>query len=106
MSKETYMNKSIMTKNAKQINTWYVVDENGNMIIGWLKDGGNYYYLSENEETRGELVKGKITIDKKNFTFDDQNGALIEGESTYKKCNSIRHKKLCNRQRWNLENKS
>lgn len=80
-SKIVYKDKWINTKNPQGEETWYAVDADGNMITGWIKSYGEYYYMSKDEKSKGELVKEKITIDGKTYTFDTYTGALTIGEA-------------------------
>ena len=79
-SKITYKDQWIRTKNIQGESTWFTVDKDGNMITGWLKSEGEYFFMSTNPNSRGEIVKGTVTIDGKSYTFDADTGALISGE--------------------------
>ena len=78
-NKITYSDEWIYTKNAQGTLTWYAVDKDGYMITGWLKADGEYYFMSEDSTTRGEQVKGRMTIKGTTYTFDTDTGALISG---------------------------
>ena len=78
-----YFNCWIHKKNDKGKDSWYAVDEDGNMIVGFAKFNGDYYYFSPKSETRGELVTGEAIIGGRTYVFDE-NGALIRGEMTAK----------------------
>lgn len=83
-TKTTYTDQWINTKNAQGQNAWYTVDKNGNMITGWLKSEGEYYFMSTDPNTRGELVKGTVFIDGNSYTFDKDTGALKSGDAPTK----------------------
>ena len=50
------------------------------MITGWLKSEGEYFFMSTDPNSRGELVKGTVLIDGKTYTFDQDTGALTSGD--------------------------
>ena len=79
-SRITYKDQWIRTKNAQGESTWFTVDKDGNMITGWVKSDGEYFYMSTNPNSRGEIVKGTVTIDGKSYTFDADTGALKSGD--------------------------
>ena len=79
-TKITYKDQWINTKNAQGKETWYTVDNDGNMITGWLKSEGEYFFMSTDPNSRGELVKGTVLIDGKTYTFDQDTGALTSGD--------------------------
>lgn len=78
-----YYNCWINKKNDKGKDSWYAVDEDGNMITGFAKYNGDYYYFSPKSENRGELLTGETIIGGRTYVFDE-NGALIKGELTVK----------------------
>ena len=75
-----YFNCWISKKNAKGVGSWYAVDNDGNMITGWLKHNGEYYYMSQKSSSRGELTTGETIIAGKTYEFDKKTGALIKGD--------------------------
>lgn len=83
-TKTTYKDQWISTKNTKGEDAWYTVDRDGNMVTGWLKSDGEYYFMSNDSKSRGELVTGTVTIDGKTYTFDSETGALKTGEPPVK----------------------
>ena len=83
-TKTTYKDQWINTKNTKGQDAWYTVDRDGNMITGWLKCDGEYYFMSNDSKSRGELVTGTVTIDGKTYKFDNETGALKTGEPPVK----------------------
>ena len=76
---EIYKDRWINTSNAKGEKTWYMVDEEGNMVTGWVRDNNKIYYLSQDSEDRGELKKGTYIIAGKTYVFDEETGALTRG---------------------------
>ena len=79
-TKTTYTDQWINIENAQGKKVWYAVDRDGCMITGWLKSDGEYYLMSTESDSRGELVKGTVVIEKKTYTFDKETGALVSGE--------------------------
>ena len=75
-----YYNCWIYKKNAKGIGSWYAVDDDGNMMVGWTKHNGEFYYLSQKSSSRGELTTGEAIIAGKTYEFDKTTGALIKGD--------------------------
>ena len=49
---------------------WYALDKNGNMLTGFINYQGRYYYLSEDENSKGQLQTGMITINGVSYNFD------------------------------------
>lgn len=80
-TKTTYTDQWINTENAQGEKVWYTVDKDGNMVTGWLKSDGEYYFMSTDPNSRGELVKGTVMIDGKTYTFDAETGALTSGDA-------------------------
>ena len=78
-----YYNCWIHKHNDKGKDSWYAVDEDGNMIVGFAKYNGDYYYFSPKSDSRGELITGEIIIAGRTYVFD-KNGAMIKGEPTSK----------------------
>lgn len=78
--KTTYVDQWISTKNNQGQTAWYVVDRDGNMMTGWVKSEGEFYYLSKDVKTKGELVKGTVNINGIPYTFDPATGALLDGK--------------------------
>ena len=78
--KKIYKDQWIATHSAEGKVKWYAVDTEGDLIIGWLKDKGKFYYLLQKPSQRGELAFGETVIDGKKYVFDDETGELIEGE--------------------------
>lgn len=79
-----YYNCWINKKNDKGKDSWYAVDEDGNMIVGFAKYNGDFYYFSPKSSSKGELVIGETIIGGRTYVFDE-NGALKKGEVTVKK---------------------
>lgn len=75
-----YYNCWIYKKNAKGIGAWYAVDADGNMITGWAKYNGDFYYMSQKSSSRGELTTGEVIIGGKTYELDKKSGALINGD--------------------------
>lgn len=50
---------------------WYALDNNGNMLTGFINYKGKYYYLSEAEETKGQMQTGLMNINGVTYAFDD-----------------------------------
>lgn len=63
--------------------SWYAVDKNGFMITGWLKDAGEYYYLTKEGANKGSLTIGSVAIDGVAYKFDNE-GKLVSGEPNLK----------------------
>ena len=78
--KVPYVDQWINTKNTKGQSSWYAVDREGNMILGWVKAFGDFYYMSMEDGSAGEMVKGQIEINGQTYTFDKDTGALISGD--------------------------
>ena len=79
-TKTTYTDQWINIENSQGKKVWYAVDRDVCMITGWLKSDGEYYLMSTESDSRGELVKGTVVIEKKTYTFDKETGALVSGE--------------------------
>lgn len=79
-----YYNCWIHKINDKGKDSWYAVDENGNMITGFAKYNGDFYYFSQKSDSRGELITGETIIAGKTFVFDE-NGALKKGKVNAKR---------------------
>ncbi len=79
-----YYNCWIHKINDKGKDSWYAVDENGNMITGFAKYNGDFYYFSQKANSRGELITGETIIAGKNYVFDE-NGILKKGKVTVKR---------------------
>ena len=75
-----YKNQWIVSKNLEGIKNWFAADEDGNMVIGWVKYNGSFYYMSKKPSNRGEMIKGETTIDGEKYIFDDETGELIKGD--------------------------
>lgn len=62
-------------------NIWYCFDENGIMRTGWFldeEDSGTWFYLSEQEETMGQMMRGWI-VDSTGWKtyYLDSNGRML-----------------------------
>lgn len=79
-----YYNCWIHKRNDKGKDSWYAVDEDGNMIVGFAKYNGDFYYFSPKSNSKGELVTGEMIIGGRTYVFDE-NGALKKGEVTVKR---------------------
>lgn len=79
-----YYNCWVYKKNAKGDGSWYAVDADGNMIVGWAKHNGDFYYLSPKSNSRGELIKGEAIIGGKTYEFDKDTGALMKGDKPHR----------------------
>ena len=79
-----YYNCWIHKINDKGKDSWYAVDENGNMITGFAKYNGDFYYFSQKADSRGELITGEIAIAGNTYVFDE-NGALKKGKVNAKR---------------------
>lgn len=79
-----YYNCWIHKINDKGKDSWYAVDENGNMITGFAKFNGDFYYFSQKADSRGELITGETIIAGKTFVFDE-NGILKKGKVNAKR---------------------
>ena len=75
-SKTLARSEWINTKNNAGNNHWYAIDMNSVMITGWLKDNGEYYYLSENSANKGEVLTGTQVVNGATYQFDAVTGAL------------------------------
>ncbi len=92
---KVYKNEWIVTLNSQGEEAWYAVNEVGDMVIGWLKYNGGYYYMSQKPSSRGELVKGEVSIEGKVCKFDLNTGKLIEGDKPrmgYEIIGAVNHK--------------
>ncbi len=90
-----FKNQWITASNAQGKEAWYAVDNDGNMITGWVKDSGKFYYMSQKPSTMGELVKGEMTIDGKKYEFKLDTGELLKGEEPrrdYEVVGAVNHK--------------
>lgn len=58
---------------------WYLTGNNGNMVTGWAKKDGEYYYLSTADANKGEALVGTQVIDGLTYQFD-LDGKLLVGE--------------------------
>ncbi len=79
-----YYNTWIHKINDKGKDSWYAVDENGNMITGFAKYNGDFYYFSQKADSRGELITGETVIAGKTYVFDE-NGILRKGKVSIKR---------------------
>lgn len=79
-----YFNCWIQKTNDKGKDSWYAVDENGNMITGFAKYNGDFYYFSQKADSRGELMTGEVIIAGKTYVFDE-NGVLKKGKISIKR---------------------
>ena len=77
----TYTDQWINIENVRGEKVWYAADRDGYIVTGWLKHNGEYYFMSVDDDTRGELVKGTVTIEGKSYTFDKETGVLTSGEA-------------------------
>lgn len=75
-----YYNCWVYKKNAKGTGSWYAIDEDGNMVVGWVKSKGDFFYMSPKSSTRGEMTLGEAIIGGKTYEFDKETGALIAGD--------------------------
>ena len=74
-----YVDRWIYTKNAKGDLSWYMVDENGAMVTGWVRYQNKIYYLATDGDNRGEMQVGNVEIDGKTYAFDNNTGVLEKG---------------------------
>ena len=93
-----YYNCWIYKKNAKGIGSWYAVDDEGNMITGWVKHNGEYYYLSPKSSSKGELITGETIIAGKTYEFDEKTGALLKGDKPTRNLSVIGPKNYVSRE--------
>ncbi len=73
----------VLTDSYAQEYSWYYIDENGTAKVGWLKDGGKWYYLFPKmacNET-ATIVEGGIG---KEYLFD-KSGALVQYKAGWNK---------------------
>lgn len=77
---KSYNSRWITVNNDQGVPEWYAVDMDGNMITGWVKHNGRFYYMSSDPATRGEMVKGIAIVDGKKYEFDINTGELIDGD--------------------------
>lgn len=78
-SKE-YKSEWVIITNKEGVSNWYAVDKEGNMITGWVKYKGKFYYMSSKPNQRGEMIKGKVSINGEKYVFDLETGELKEGK--------------------------
>ena len=74
-------NKVLATDGFYKINlggqdNYYMFDENGDMVTGFVRYQGNTYYLQEYGTNRGAVYTGEIFIKGINYIFDEK-GVLI-----------------------------
>ena len=61
-------------ENGNKIGKWVRYDENGHMVKGWqTTEAGTYYF----DLVYGTMAKGNVTIDGKNYIFDQYTGILL-----------------------------
>lgn len=77
---KSYKNRWITVNNDQGKPEWYAVDVDGNMITGWVKHNGSFYYMSSDPATKGKMVKGIAIVDGKEYLFDIETGELVDGE--------------------------
>ena len=56
---------------------WYLTDVDGNMMKGWVHSNGAVYYLREQGNEIGTMVKGMSIINNETYAFDE-NGKYID----------------------------
>ena len=56
---------------------WYLTDVDGNMMKGWVHSNGSVYYLREQGNEIGTMVKGMNIINNETYAFDE-NGKYID----------------------------
>lgn len=69
-------NEWIYTKGQSDNYSWFLIDSNSNMVVGWAKKDNEYYFLSNIESHIGELIFGTANIDGTTYQFDTKTGAL------------------------------
>ena len=70
------------TAAGQQAFDWFYFDGNGEMVTGWIVDGGRYYYCSPlSDGTQGRMVTGWLQIDGAYYYFnpvsDGTRGAMM-----------------------------
>ena len=59
------------TAAGQQAFDWFYFDKNGEMVTGWILDGGLYYYCSPlSDGTQGRMVTGWFQIDGAWYYFN------------------------------------
>lgn len=63
-------------------NEWYLFDDEGWMLYGWNKQGGNWYYLGQNDDGS---MKTEWVFDNGKWYYLNDNGVMQVGWIKYKK---------------------
>ena len=74
-----YKDQWIYAKNPQGELIWYKVNEDGDMVTGWVRYKNKVYYMSKDSGTLGELQKGLKRIDGREYLFDENTGELKQG---------------------------